>query len=251
MPMEKIPADKLPVHIAIIMDGNGRWARKRLQPRIQGHRRGIEVARDMVTFCRELGVRYLTLYTFSKENWNRPAHEVNMLMSLLERHLRGEEKSLMENNIRFRAIGNMDDLPPSVRQVIEDLEEKTRPNDGMNLQLALSYSGREEIVGAAKALAKSVADGTLSPGDIDEKAFRERLYTADMPDPDLLIRTSGEMRISNFLLWQLAYTEIYVTDVLWPDFTREHLVEAIRDYGTRERRFGMTTGGARGVGVAG
>ncbi len=238
--MEKLIAERLPLHIAIIMDGNGRWAKKRYLNRINGHRKGIEVAKDMVTFCRELGIRYLTLYTFSKENWHRPAQEVDMLMSLLERHLRSEGDDLVKNNIRFRMIGNLSDLPGKVKDVIVDLEERTANNDGMVLQLALSYSGREEIVQMCRTIARKVLEGVIEPDGITDETIRRYLYTRDVPDPDLLIRTSGEKRISNFLLWQLAYTEIYFTDVLWPDFTRAHLMEAIRDFQTRERRFGLT-----------
>jgi undecaprenyl diphosphate synthase len=237
---EKLLTDKLPRHIAIIMDGNGRWAKRGLLPRINGHRKGIEVARDTVSACRELGIEYLTLYTFSKENWHRPQAEVKMLMGLLERHLRSEARNLVKNNIRLQAIGNITDLPGSVRKAVEMVEDETRHNDGMVLHLALSYSGREEIVGACRAVAKSVAEGKLDQDEISELTFQRYLYTAGTPDPDLLIRTSGERRISNFLLWQLAYTEIYVTDVLWPDFTREHLVTAIRDFQARKRRFGLT-----------
>ncbi len=236
--------ERLPGHIAIIMDGNGRWARQRLLNRINGHRKGIDAARDTVRYCAEMGIGYLTLYTFSRENWNRPAHEVQALMMFLESHLRGEEKSLMENNIRFRPIGNISELPSGVRAVIADLESKTSKNTGMVLQLALSYSGREEIVSAARELAKKAKDGVLEPEAITEDLFRASLYTKDAPDPDLLIRTSGEKRISNFLLWQLAYTEIYITDVLWPDFSRGDLEEAIRDYQGRERRFGLVKEGA-------
>ncbi len=231
--------DKLPRHIAIIMDGNGRWARKRFLNRINGHRKGVEVARDIVKFSRELGMENLTLYTFSKENWNRPAREVQMLMKILENHLKGEADTLIKNNIRFRAIGNISDLPASIMAIIADLEATTSRNDGMVLNLALSYSGREEITAAARTLAKRAAEGELDPEDITEDMLQQCLYTAGTPDPDLLIRTSGEKRISNFLLWQLAYTEIYITDVLWPDFTREHFMEAILDYQTRERRFGL------------
>ena len=237
--MDKISKNRLPRHIAIIMDGNGRWAKKRLLNRINGHRKGIDVARDTVRHCRELGVEYLTLYTFSKENWNRPAIEVQMLMKLLESHLKGELPTLLENNIRFKAIGSIQDLPAGVRKVVDELETKTAHNNGMVLFLALSYGGREEITRAARVLAARAADGTLSPDDITEDLFQGCLYTDGAPDPDLLIRTSGEMRISNFLLWQLAYTEIHVTDVLWPDFTREDLLAAIRDYQGRERRFGL------------
>ncbi|HBG47885.1 MAG TPA: isoprenyl transferase [Deltaproteobacteria bacterium] len=247
--MSDITRENLPRHIAVIMDGNGRWAKKRLLNRINGHRKGIEVARETVRLCREMGIAYLTLYTFSKENWNRPALEVNMLMKYLEVHLRGEEKNLVENNIRFRAIGRVEDLPAGVKGVISDLEEKTRYNTGMVLQLALSYSGREEITSAAKKIARLVSEGRLLPEEITEETFQANLYTAGAPDPDLLIRTSGEMRISNFLLWQLAYTEIYICDALWPDFSGEHLEAAIRDYQKRERRFGLVK--EKGVGAAG
>jgi len=232
------------------MDGNGRWAKKRLLNRINGHRKGIDVARDTVRHCRELGVEYLTLYTFSKENWNRPAVEVQMLMKLLESHLKGELKTLIDNNIRFKAIGSITDLPMGVRAVIDELESKTAHNNGMVLFLALSYGGREEITRAARVLAARVAGGTLSPDEITEDMFQGCLYTEGAPDPDLLIRTSGEMRISNFLLWQLAYTEIHVTGVLWPDFTREDLLAAIRDYQGRDRRFGLVKE-PEGVGAAG
>lgn len=247
--MTEFTRENLPRHIAIIMDGNGRWAKKKLLNRINGHRKGIDVARDTVTYCRELGIECLTLYTFSRENWNRPAHEVEMLMKYLEIHLKAEEKNLVENNIRFRPIGNTEELPKGVRKVIDGLIEKTRHNTGMVLQLALSYSGREEITRAARNIAMQVAEGTLRPGDVSEETVQANLYTAGMPDPDLLIRTSGENRISNFLLWQLAYTEIYITAVLWPDFTRAHLDEAIRDYQKRDRRFGLVK--EKGVGAAG
>ncbi len=240
--MENTFKVKFPRHIAIIMDGNGRWARRRILNRINGHRKGIEVARDTVRYCREIGVEYLTLYTFSKENWQRPVEEVRLLMKMLERHLRQEEEMLLEKNIRFKAIGNIEDLPDKVRKVVAHLETVTRGNTGMVLQLALSYSGREEITAAARRLAGKVAEGAFSPDDITEDLFRSFLYTADVPDPDLLIRTSGENRISNFLLWQLAYTEIHITDVLWPDFTREHLDTAIRDFQARERRYGLVKG---------
>jgi undecaprenyl diphosphate synthase len=247
--VDKLLTDRPPKHIAIIMDGNGRWARKRSLPRISGHRKGIKVARDTVIACRELGIKHLTLYTFSKENWNRPPAEVKMLMVLLENHLKIEARNMMKNNIRFRAIGNIAELPGSVRGAIEKVEEETKDNDGMVLNLALSYSGREEIVEACRAVAKGVAEGKLKADEISEQTLQRYLYTAGTPDPDLLIRTSGERRISNFLLWQLAYTEIYITDVLWPDFTRELLVMAIRDFQRRERRFGLT--GEQVLGVAG
>ena len=246
--MTETSTGNLPRHIAIIMDGNGRWARKKLLNRINGHRKGIDVARDTVTYCRELGIECLTLYTFSRENWKRPAHEVEMLMKFLELHLKSEEKSLVENNIRFRPIGCLDDLPKGVRRVIDGLISKTARNTGMALQLALSYSGREELTRAAAAIARLVSEGSLSPDEITEEIVGANLYTAGMPDPDLLIRTSGENRISNFLLWQLAYTEIHITDVLWPDFTRGHLDEALKDYQKRDRRFGLVK--EKGVGAA-
>ncbi|MFQ5480111.1 MAG: isoprenyl transferase [Thermodesulfobacteriota bacterium] len=237
--MRDLSEADLPHHIAIIMDGNGRWARKRLLNRINGHKKGIEVVRDIVTYCRELGLDYLTLYTFSRENWQRPAEEVSFLMRLLEKHLKSEEELFVKNGIRFKAIGNISDLPGSVRDVIEHLERKTASFTEMHLQLALSYSGREEIVRAAGVLAGKVRRGEIKEADITEENFSEGLYTAGIPDPDLLIRTSGECRISNFLLWQLAYTEIHIQDVLWPDFTRAHLDQAIHDYHRRERRFGL------------
>ncbi len=243
----KLLKGKPPRHIAIIMDGNGRWARKRFLPRISGHKKGIEVARDIVAACRELGVQYLTLYTFSRENWNRPASEVKFLMRLFEEHLKREIPEMMKNNVRFRAIGNISELPDRVREVVKTAEETTGANDGMVLNLALSYSGREEIVGACRAVSRSVKEGRLNIDEISEATFQNYLYTAGTPDPDLLIRTSGESRISNFLLWQLAYTEIYVTDVLWPDFTKELLTKAIRDFQSRERRFGLTREQVLGV----
>lgn len=230
---------KMPRHVAIIMDGNGRWAKKRILNRINGHRKGVEVARNTVTQCAELGIECLTLYTFSKENWKRPAAEVGLLMKMLELHLRAEEETLVKNNIRFSPIGNIADLPESVQKAVADLVDKTAANDGMVLQLALSYSGRDDITTAARELARKVARGILTPDDITEELFARHLGTGDLPDPDLLIRTSGERRISNFLLWQLAYTEIYITDVLWPDFTRDHLMAAISDFQSRDRRFGL------------
>ncbi len=237
--MDTVVNEKMPRHIAIIMDGNGRWAKKRILNRINGHRKGVDVARNTVTQCSELGIKYLTLYTFSKENWKRPADEVGLLMKMLERHLLKEEETLVKNNIRFSPIGNITDLPKSVQSVVAHLIDKTSSNDGMVLQLALSYSGRAEITNAAQELARKVACGVLKPEDITEELFSRHLNTGTAPDPDLLIRTSGEKRISNFLLWQLAYTEIYITDVLWPDFTREHLMEAISDFKSRDRRFGL------------
>ncbi|MEE8574137.1 MAG: isoprenyl transferase [Thermodesulfobacteriota bacterium] len=238
--MSKVPTDNLPAHIAIIMDGNGRWARKRILNRINGHRKGIETVRNVISHCNKIGIRYLTLYTFSKENWNRPKAEVMILMTLMERHLRKEKATMMRDNVRFKAIGNIAELPKKVRKVVAELTEDTAGNDGMTLQLALSYSGREEIVEAAKRVAALISSGELADSDVTEENFHKYLYTGDMPDPDLLIRTSGECRISNFLLYQLAYTEIHITDVLWPDFTTDNLMEAISDYQGRERRFGLT-----------
>ena len=232
--------ERFPQHIAIIMDGNGRWAEKRFLGRINGHRKGIEVVKDIVEFCREIGISYLTLYTFSKENWSRPQTEVGALMDLLEHHLKSELLKLVKNGIRFRAIGNTRELPAKVQKIIQEVEDKTIGNTGMVLNLALSYSGRTEIVEAAKRIAMEVRQDKISVADITEEVFAKHLYTAGSPDPDLLIRTSGEFRISNFLLWQMAYTEIYVTDVLWPDFTRQHLVDALMDFQNRERRFGLT-----------
>ncbi|MBI3397990.1 MAG: isoprenyl transferase [Deltaproteobacteria bacterium] len=232
--------ERLPQHIAIIMDGNGRWAEKRFLGRINGHRKGIEVVKDIVEFCRELGIGYLTLYAFSKENWNRPKTEVSALMEFLEEHLRKELLKLIRNGIRFRTIGNIWELPANIQKIIREVEDKTRHNGGMVLNLALSYGGRAEIVEAAKKLAFEARLGKIDIDDITEEVFAKHLYTAGSPDPDLLVRTSGEFRISNFLLWQMAYTEIYVTDVLWPDFKRQHLIEALLDFQNRERRFGLT-----------
>ncbi|MBI3398389.1 MAG: isoprenyl transferase [Deltaproteobacteria bacterium] len=232
--------EKLPQHIAIIMDGNGRWAEKKILGRINGHRKGIEVVKDIVEFCRELGIGYLTLYTFSKENWSRPKAEVSALMEFLEEHLRKELLKLIRNGIRFRAIGNIWELPANIQKIIREVEDKTRHNGGMVLNLALSYGGRAEIVEAAKKIAMEVRQGRITADDITEEVFAKHLYTAGSPDPDLLVRTSGEFRISNFLLWQMAYTEIYVTDVLWPDFKRQHLTLALLDFQNRERRFGLT-----------
>ncbi len=239
--MEGFELENLPRHIAVIMDGNGRWAESRRLGRIRGHRRGVEAAREVVRVCSELGIGALTLYTFSKENWSRPKKEVDMLMGFLESHLKSEASMMMEKGIRFRAVGNIGELPESVIRVVRDLEAETAANTGMLLQLALSYSAREEITEACKAIAQKVADGELNVEDISEETVEAALYTSGVPDPDLLIRTSGEIRLSNFLLWQVAYTEFYVTDVLWPDFNRKHLLEAIRCYQGRERRFGLTT----------
>ena len=229
---------KIPRHIAIIMDGNGRWAQKRGLPRIVGHKTGVESVREVVRVASELGVEYLTLYTFSKENWKRPKDEVMGLMNLLKRLLRVEVEELNRNNVRIKAIGRLQDLPDEVLKELERARRLTENNDGLKLYLALSYGGRAEIVDAFKKAFRKWEEGKLTPDSIDEETFREFLYDPELPDPDLLIRTSGEMRVSNFMLWQIAYSEIYVTPTLWPDFRREELLKAIEDYSKRERRFG-------------
>jgi len=229
---------KIPRHIAIIMDGNGRWARKRGLPRIVGHKTGVESVREVIRVASELGVEYLTLYTFSKENWKRPKEEVMGLMNLLKRLLRMEVEELNRNNVRIKAIGRLQDLPDEVLKELERARRLTENNDGLKLYLAISYGGRAEIVDAFKKALKKWEEGELTPDSIDEESFREFLYDPELPDPDLLIRTSGEMRVSNFMLWQIAYSEIYVTPTLWPDFRREELLKAIEDYSKRERRFG-------------
>ena len=236
--MQDIPHLKIPKHIAIIMDGNGRWAQKRGLPRIIGHKTGVESVREVVRVASELGVEYLTLYTFSRENWKRPKDEVMGLMNLLKRLLRIEVEELNRNNVRIKAIGRLQDLPDEVLEELERARRLTEKNDGLKLYLALSYGGRAEIVDALKKALKKWEEGKLSPDVIDEESFRQFLYDPELPDPDLLIRTSGEMRVSNFMLWQIAYSEIYVTPTLWPDFRREELLKAIEDYSKRERRFG-------------
>ncbi|MDI6807998.1 MAG: isoprenyl transferase [Candidatus Eisenbacteria bacterium] len=233
-----LKAGNLPRHIAVIMDGNGRWARKRALPRIAGHRAGRKAVREVVEGCVELGIEFLTLYTFSRENWSRPANEVNALMRILERVLREEREELKEQNVRLAVLGRIEDLPPASRRVVLETVEYLSGCTGMILNLALSYGGRREIVDAARKLSESVLAGKMRPSRIDEETFRMFLYNGALPDPDLLIRTSGEMRISNFLLWQLAYSEMWITDVLWPDFRKKHLFQAIAEYQKRERRFG-------------
>jgi undecaprenyl diphosphate synthase len=227
----------LPRHIAIIMDGNGRWARARGVPRLMGHRAGRESVREAVKGCVALGVEVLTLYTFSTENWSRPRSEVRALMGILRRTLREERRELRENNVRLRVIGRVDDLPPEVRASIDETEAYLSQSTGLLLNLALSYSGRTEIVDAVRRLVAERERGDGS-GVVDESALARHLYTSGLPDPDLLIRTSGEMRLSNFMLWQLAYTELWITDTLWPDFRRNHLFHAVADFQRRERRFG-------------
>ncbi|OGW53400.1 MAG: di-trans,poly-cis-decaprenylcistransferase [Nitrospirae bacterium RIFCSPLOWO2_02_42_7] len=237
--IELMDKDHMPGHIAIIMDGNGRWARMRGLPRIAGHREGIKSVREIVTFCREVGIEVLTIYAFSAENWKRPELEVKALMMFLEEYLQRELKTLMDNNIRFMTIGQTDKLPGSVKKWIEKVEKKTEHNTSMILNIALSYGGRTEIVDAILRIMNDITNGAIKPENIDSKLFSNYLYTKGLPDPDLMIRTSGETRISNFLLWQIAYAELYFTKTLWPDFRRHDLLLAILDYQHRERRFGM------------
>ncbi|MDP2055632.1 MAG: isoprenyl transferase [Acidobacteriota bacterium] len=230
----QVEMDRLPRHVAIIMDGNGRWAGQRHLPRVEGHRAGIDSVRDVVETSARLGLDVLTLYAFSVENWKRPASEVSTLMMLLKRYLRLELSTLLRNNIRFKVIGRTEALAPDVLEELSAAEAKTSTNTGMLFNIALNYGGRTEIVDAAR---RAMASG-LGPQDLDEDRFASFLYTAGQPDPDLLIRTSGEMRVSNFLLWQIAYAEIWVTDTLWPDFRCRHLLEGVLAYQKRDRRFG-------------
>ncbi|HYZ86013.1 MAG TPA: isoprenyl transferase [Bryobacteraceae bacterium] len=230
---------RLPAHIAIIMDGNGRWANRRNLPRIAGHKAGVDPVRKTVETCAQLGVEYLTLYAFSVENWKRPRHEIETLWRLLRFYLRRELPELMANNIRLHAIGRLTALPEQVQSELAEVVEATRRNTGLQVNLAINYGGRAEVVDAANALLEEARMlGTLEQLEFTEEALRSKLYTASMPDPDLLIRTSGEMRISNFLLWQIAYAELYVTDTLWPDFKRSDLLRAVLAYQQRDRRFG-------------
>jgi undecaprenyl diphosphate synthase len=228
----------LPVHVAIIMDGNGRWAKKKLLNRIKGHEKGADTVRMVVRTCREIGISVLTLYAFSTENWERPKAEVAALMMLLKRFLISEKKEMTDNNIRLNVIGQKERLPMDVQEEIQRAMNVTSVNDGMLLNLALSYGSRAEIIRAVRRIAGDVKEGRLDIAHISDADFERRLYTAGMPDPELLIRTSGEMRISNFLLWQIAYSEIHVTPTLWPDFTKDELIGIIKDFQTRERRFG-------------
>jgi len=239
--MEEIDKEKLPKHIAIIMDGNGRWAKKKLLNRISGHMKGVDAVREVVTTCRELGIKILTLYAFSIENWRRPKEEVEALMGLLNDYLLKERGEMIKNNIRLSAIGRIEDLPPAVRATLQETIQTTKHCDGMTLNLALSYGGRSEILHAVQSVLSDFREKTVKPEEIDQERFSQYLWTWGLPDPDLLIRTSGEFRISNFLLWQIAYTELYVTETLWPDFNRDELLKAIADYQSRERRFGLTS----------
>jgi undecaprenyl diphosphate synthase len=238
--MNKIEIDtnNIPRHIAIIMDGNGRWANAKGLPRIAGHREGVRTVRKITETCGELNVKILTLYTFSSENWNRPDTEVSALMKLLMSSLRREVKDLMKKNVRFTVIGNINELAFNVQNELIDAIHKTKNNTGLNLNLALSYGSRQEILFAVKKLIDKVSEGEIKVDEIDESIFSKLLYTRNIPDPDLLIRTGGEFRISNFLLWQIAYTEIHVTNTSWPSFGKKELTEAIYEYQNRDRRFG-------------
>ncbi|MDO9515633.1 MAG: isoprenyl transferase [Syntrophales bacterium] len=239
--MHRIIKEKLPRHIAVIMDGNGRWAKKNMLKRGMGHERGAESVRTVVKTCRELGIQYLTLYAFSVENWQRPKSEVRALISLLETYLKSELVEMKETGIRLFTIGDTEKLPKTVRDLLFRAMEETSGNSGMVLNLALSYGGRDEIISAVQGILRDAKLSNIDEKTITKDVFSQYLYTADMPDPDLLIRTSGEYRLSNFLLWQMAYTELYFTDVLWPDFSKDELIEAIVDYQRRERRFGLVS----------
>ena len=233
--------NKIPNHIAIIMDGNGRWAKKRSLPRLAGHREGINSVREITRVCGEIGVQYLTLYTFSTENWKRPSSEVSALMKLLLNTINIEVKELHKNNVRFSIIGELNTLPKSTVQGLKNGIELTRNNSGLNLCLAINYGSRKEILTAVISIAKKIQSKQLDINQVDEILFNQELYTKNFPDPDLMIRTSGEFRLSNFLLWQSAYTEIFMTDTLWPNFRENELIEAIYDYQNRERRFGKVS----------
>ena len=236
--MDDIKKDKLPEHVAIIMDGNGRWAKKRGLPRVRGHQEGAKAVREVVKTTRELGIPWLTLYAFSEENWKRSRLEVKALMSLLDKFLIDELEEMRKNSIRLRAIGSLHKLPPSTRDLLFQTIQKTSQGKAMTLTLALSYGGRQEIIDAARKVAEKVEKGSLRAHEIDQSHFKACLYQPEMPDPDLLIRTSGEYRISNFLLWEIAYTELYITSTLWPDFSRDEYLKAIAEFQHRERRFG-------------
>lgn len=239
--MHRLKKDMLPRHLAVIMDGNGRWAKQRMLQRIVGHQKGVETVQLIVDECSHLGIGYLTLFAFSAENWLRPKTEVQALMSLLKKYIRKEVPRMQQNNVRFAVIGNRGDLPAAVNREIDEAISQTSGNTGMQLTLALSYGSRQEMLQAVVHVAEDLASGRISPDSLDENLFSRYLYTNGIPDPDLLIRTSGEMRISNFLLWQLAYAELYFTDVNWPDFNRAELHKALQSYQERERRFGLTS----------
>ncbi|WP_289061593.1 isoprenyl transferase [uncultured Zobellia sp.] len=239
--LEELDENKMPSHLAIIMDGNGRWAKKQGKLRVFGHENGVKTVRATVENCVKLKLKYLTLYTFSTENWKRPKIEIDTLMKLLVSSLKRELKTFSENNIRLNAIGDIESLPKKANKELKEVMEKTRGNTGMTLTLALSYGAREELKSAVKQISAKVKNNIISIENIDETIINNHLYTHDLPDVDLLIRTSGEHRISNFLLWQIAYAELYFVDVFWPDFSSQHLAEAIKSYQNRERRFGKTS----------
>jgi len=237
----QIQVNRIPNHVAIIMDGNGRWAKKQGLMRIFGHRRGVDAVRGAIEFAAEVGIKYVTMYAFSTENWNRPAIEVNALMQLLVDSIEKELPALMKNGIRLKTLGNIAELPGNCEAQLKKAEEKTKDNVKTTLVLALSYSGRWDIIEAMKKIGNDIKEGKMQPDEVNDSVVSAALNTAQYPDPDLLIRTSGEQRISNFLLWEIAYSEVYFTDVLWPDFTKNHFLDAILDYQSRERRFGKTT----------
>ncbi len=237
---DELDLERIPRHIAIIMDGNGRWAKKKGAMRIFGHRHAIQAVKDAIEGAENLGVEYLTLFSFSTENWSRPQEEVNALMELLVKTITDEVPMMMKNNIRLQSIGDIDSLPKSAYDKLAEAKNTTSKNTGLTVILALSYSGQWELTQAARHIAQKVSEGKLKPEDITQQVMADHLETRGIPDPELMIRTSGEYRLSNFLLWQLAYTELYFTPVLWPDFRREHLIAAIQDFQKRERRFGMT-----------
>lgn len=244
---EKILVQPVPKHIAIIMDGNGRWARGKTLPRIAGHREGVNSVREITRVCGEIGVQYLTLYTFSIENWKRPAAEVSALMTLLLRTINKEVKGLHKNNVKFDVIGDLEKLPVSTKNSLQKGADLTAKNTGLNLSLALNYGSRQEIIEAVQKIVIKVKNGSLNSDEINENIFSDYLYTKGIPDPDLMIRTSGESRLSNFLLWQSAYTEIYMTDTFWPEFREKELMKAVKDYQSRERRFGKVSDQLRGL----
>ncbi len=237
----KIDKKNIPSHVAIIMDGNGRWAKDKGEERIFGHTYGVESVRDVLKAAKEIGVKYLTLYAFSTENWNRPKSEVEGLMDLLVQSITGELDEMNKNGVRLLSVGNTNQLPKKCRESLFEAQVKTKENSDLNLVLALNYSAREDIINGVKKISKEIVDNNISEQDITAALFENYLSTSEMPSPELLIRTSGEIRISNFLLWEIAYTELYFTDVFWPDFKREHFLNAILEYQNRERRFGMVS----------
>ena len=236
---KKIYTQSLPEHVAIIMDGNGRWAQERRKPRVWGHKKGVESVRAVVKTAGEIGIKYLTLYAFSEENWGRPQTEVSGIMTLLDTFVVRERKELYENNVRLKTIGRIEKLPKKTRNLVQETVEYLKDNDGLTLTIALSYGSRTEISDACRSIAQLVKDKHIDPSDIDPELFSQHLSTGTLPDPDLLIRTSGEQRISNFLLWQMAYSELWFSTVYWPDFRREHFLDAIQSYKNRKRRFGL------------